>query len=113
MHQPSLTKYAAYVKEKIGAELIEWDNAWATYFIGEGYLFICDFWVDPSHRLKDVGTELLATLSLIAKRHDCTSIRSSVMVNSNDCTGAVSSQIKRGFVITGSNNEKIFLVKEL
>lgn len=113
MQQTNLTKYAKYLKEKIGAEVIEWENAWASYFIGEGYLFICDMWVDPMFRQQKIGSELLGALCSIAKENHCKHIRSSVMVNSADSTLALLAQIRVGFVVTGSNDEKIFLVKEI
>lgn len=113
MHQIKLTNYAAYIKEKAGLELIEWENAWASYTINGDSCFIADIWVAPVFRMKGLGRELADCVVHIAKRHDCTKLRSTIIVHSNGVEDTLKAQIAYGFKVIASDSEKIYLMKEI
>lgn len=113
MQQTSLTKYAMYLKEKAGIDLVEWDHAWASYSISGSICVIENFWVHPDHRRSQVGTNLLKEIINIAKSAGCNELGSTVMTKSNGVEVALVSQINRGFKIVNSCPFKIYLKKEI
>lgn len=113
MQPLSLTKYAAYIQEKAGFSLIEWDNAFITYSISGDNCFIGDLWVDADYRREKIAWKLADHLSEIAKNNGCKRLTSTAITNSNGIEAALMTQFAYGFRIIGSDNEKIYLSKEL
>lgn len=113
MQHLSLTKYAAYIQEKAGLSLLEWDNAWITYSIQGDQCFIADLWVDPCFRRMKLGSEITNAIVKLAKLYECNKLTSTIMVNSNGVEDTMKAQIAYGFKIVGSDTEKIYLSKEI
>lgn len=113
MQHLSLTKYAAYIQEKGGFSLIELDNAFITYRMYGETCFIGDLWIDPEHRRKRVAWALADQVTELAKKNGCKYLTSTAITNSNGIEEALITQFSYGFKIVGSDNEKIYLRKEI
>lgn len=113
MQHPSLTKYAKYIFEKAGIQLIEWEHSFITYSIEGDVCMIHDLWVDIEHRRKGIAWEMADYVTIIAKENGCKKLVSTLMVHSNGCNEALKTQMAYGFKIIGSDSEKLYLAREI
>lgn len=109
----SLTKYAEYIFEKAGIQLIEWDHSFITYSIEGDVCMIHDLWVDSEYRRKGIAWNMADYVTIIAKENGCKKLVSTLMVHSNKSDEALKSQLAYGFKLIGSDSEKLYLAREI
>lgn len=113
MQQTNLSKYARYIKEKAGHELIENDFGFITYEVGKDFVHIHDLWVDPDFRDKGYGSNLVAEVIKKGKMNDCKYLTACVQLNANNLTDTLKAQLHYGFLVVGANENEIKLIKEI
>jgi GNAT superfamily N-acetyltransferase len=109
----SLTKYARYIKEKAGHELIENDFGFITYEVGKDCVHIHDLWVDPDFRVKGNGSYLVGMVIEQGKINGCKYLTASLQLNANNVTETLKAQLHYGFLVVGGNENEIKLAKEI
>lgn len=113
MQQTKLSKYARYIKEKAGHELIENDFGFITYEVGKDCVHIHDLWVDPDFRDKGYGSNLVGEVVKQGKMNGCSYLSACVQLNTNNLTDTLKAQLHYGFLVVGGNEKEIKLAKEI
>ncbi len=113
MQQTNLSKYARYIREKAGHELIENDFGFITYEVGESFVHIHDLWVDPDFRVKGYGSDLVGMVIEQGKINGCKYLTASLQLNANNITETLKAQLHYGFLVVGGNENEIKLAKEI
>ena len=113
MQQTSLTKYARYIWEKAGHQLIEGEHGFITFEVGENFIHIHDLWVDPDYRHKGHGSDLVQKVIDSRKNDSIKFLTSCVQLKANDVTQTLKAQLHYGFYVVGGNENEIKLAKEL
>jgi len=108
-----LTKYAKYIKEKAGHELIENDFGFITYELNSSFVHIHDLWVDPDYRTKGHGADLVGMVIEQGKMNGCKYLTACLQLNSNNITETLKAQLHYGFLVVGGNENEIKLAKEI
>jgi len=108
-----LTKYARYIKEKAGHELIENDFGFITYEVSDNCVHIHDLWIDSDYRDKGHGSNLVGMVIEQGKINGCKYLSSCVQINTNNVTETLKAQLHYGFLIVGANENEIKLAKEI
>lgn len=105
--------YANYIYEREGKYCEESEIGFATYTFGEDYVYIEDLYVKPEYRKSHEASRLADNIALIAKQYGKNNMIGSVCTDTNKATESVKVLLAYGFYILNSNENMIYLKKEI
>jgi len=109
------SKYAEYIKERLGKEIYEDARGFATYYFVPhmNACYLEDIYVEPVNRRKGVASLYADVVTEIAKEHGCTKLIGSVVPKTSGATGSLKALLSYGFMLDSCDNNVIYLVKEI
>lgn len=113
MQRTSLTKYAQYIWEKAGHQLIEDEFGFITFEVAKDCIHIHDLWVHPNFRHEGHGSKLVKKVIESNKSEEIKYLTSCVQLKANDVTETLKAQLHYGFMVVGANENEIKLAKEI
>ncbi len=108
---PSL--YAQFIKEVHGLECIEYSWGYATYELGQGYVYLIDVYIVPEERAAGKGPQLMEEVAAIGKQAGATRIFTSVAINSRDPKKNYEIIQRHGFQASHEDADNLYLVKDI
>lgn len=63
--------YGRYIKEREGKDILEYDDAFGSYEIGDDYIYLVDVYVIPENRRKKRFGEIESEVANIGKENGC------------------------------------------
>jgi len=112
-----MSLFSEYVKERLGDEIIEHEDAFATFrFIEDGNIssvYIVDIYVRPHFRNAKVASSLADEITKIAKERGCKRMIGTVASNAKNATQSIMVLIGYGMDFYKSTNEGLIFKKEL
>jgi GNAT superfamily N-acetyltransferase len=112
MQEPK-TLYGKYVLEREGKHILEMDDGYATFTLGEEICYIVDIFVDKSKRYTGLGSQMADEISEIAKDKGCKWLLGSVDPKANGSTESMRSLLIYGFEVSHLEPPLIFFKKSL
>lgn len=110
---PQMNKFAAYLKEREGVELLETDDGFAIFNIKGEECYIRDIYVWPELRQKGIASRLADEISSIAKLAGCKILTGSVCPTLKGSTTSIDVLRGYGFKLHSATNNLIFFSKDL
>lgn len=108
-----MDKYAQYIKEKYGDELIDHEHGFITFEISGEHVFIKDLWIHPDHRLEGVGRSLADKVVGIGRDSGCKFLCTAVVKRANNLKASLEANLCYGLLVTNEDEERIYLMKEI
>lgn len=108
-----MSKFAAYIKEREGVDLIETEWGFAIYVIQKQECYIRDVFVYPEHRRSRECYGIADQIVAIAKEAGCTLLTGSVSPGTNNATASIEVLIGYGMKLHSSLNNLIFFSKDI
>jgi GNAT superfamily N-acetyltransferase len=108
-----MSLYADYVKERGVFNIVELEQGFATYRINGVECYIEDIYVVPEARNKHIATLLADRISEEAKEKGCRYLACAVVPGSNKSTDSLKVVLAYGFKVLKSDQNAIYLIKEL
>lgn len=108
-----MSLYAEYVKEREGKSVIEHEHGFATYYPHNGFMYIEDIYVIPTHRKTDVASQLADQIATQAKEAGYNKLLGSVSTLANNPTVSVKVLLSYGFKVLGAETNMIWFSKEI
>lgn len=105
--------YAHYIKERENAETLEREYGFAIYKLEKDHVYLQDVYVIPSRRGEQLGTALLQEVESIAKVKGLPKMYTSIVPSTQLATNTMKIVLNLGFKIHSSNNDIIFLSREI
>lgn len=109
----NMSKFAAYLKEREGVELIETERGFSIYVITGEECYIRDVFVYPEYRKQGAGSDICDTISAIARESGCKIITTSVSPLANNPTLSMDAILRYGMKLNCVLNGLIFFSKDL
>jgi GNAT superfamily N-acetyltransferase len=108
-----MSMYGEYIKERLGDEIIETEQGFATYrFINEGKsVYIIDLYVHPDYRDHHTAAALADSIVDIARERGCVELIGTVAYGANTCAASLKTLLGYGMVPVSGTNEFILLKK--
>jgi len=113
LQQPSLTKYASYIKEAFDEELIEHEHGFITYCFKDEGIFISNIWVDPEFRNTHIAINLAKKVEEIGKNSGCKNLLSTVCKDIKHFEASMSANLKFGLTVSHEDEDNYYLIKEI
>lgn len=107
-----LSLYADYIKERENFKIIETDYAFVSFKFFDGECYIRDVYVKPEYRKQGVASQLVDAIAALAK-DKCKYLTTSVSPIANGSQDSLNACIAYGFKLLRSDNQLIYLIKEL
>lgn len=109
-----MSMYGAYLKERLGDDIIENEKGFATYrFVGEDTVYVIDVYVHPDFRKQGVASDFSDTIMEIGKKRGCTKMITSVVPSPNGSTNSIRAIIAYGFELDSAANGFILFKKDI
>lgn len=108
-----LSKFAAYLKEREGVDLLETKEGYATYTISEQECWIKDIYVIPEYRNKHVASNIANKIANKAKQLGCKKLYGTVCPSAEGSTVSIKVLLAYGFKVNSSVSNLIAFVKDL
>jgi predicted GNAT family acetyltransferase len=109
-----MSLYAEYLKEKTNDEIIESEDAFATYrFLNEKQVYIVDVYVKPHLRKQGIAFKMAEKIIEIAKAKGCTEGIGTVIPSNKGSTESVKFLLACGMTILSASENMIVLRKEI
>lgn len=109
-----MSLYAEYVRERLGDEIYETEDAFATYrFINEKQVYIIDLYVKPEKRKLGLASAISDSIVDIARKHGRSELIGSVVPSAKTSTGSMKAFLAYGMQIQSSANDFIVLKKDI
>lgn len=107
--------YSKYIKERENVHIIETPEGFVTYkyFPDQSECYVLDIYVIPNKRNLDIASTLLDQISKDAKVLGYKFLTSSVVPSTNNSTGSLRFHLAYGFKLLRSEDDKIWIIKEL
>lgn len=107
------TLYSDYVKERLGADILEDESGFIVYSIKENECFIQDMHIRHVVRNQGYGKALVEQLEEIAKNNKCDVITANVHLWDAGCNNTIAAAIKTGFTLGRAENNVILIIKKI
>ncbi len=112
-----MTMHSEYIRERLGDEVLEYDEGFATYrFLddsGVKAVYIVDIFVRPDFRKTRMASVMADEICEKAKAQGCTRIIGSVSPSAKNATDSLKVLLGYGMTLYCSTNEAIIFKKEL
>lgn len=107
------TLYYNYVKDRLGAEILEDDTGFIVYTINNGECFIHEMSVREIVRAQGYGKTLISDLEKIAKENNCHDITANIHLWDKNSSNTLIAALKTGFQVGKANNDVLLIFKNL
>lgn len=108
-----MDKYAAYIKERKGAELFEDTNGFFTYRIDGKYFYIDEIFVLSNKRKQGIGKKYSGIIENLAKENKCDLLICTICTNANNYIDSFGFIKRMGYKSFKSENTLVYLIKEI
>lgn len=108
-----MAMYAAYIKEREGAETIERSWGFAVVRQMSDYLYLQDIYILPEFRRQGKGAEILSIVEAAAKELGYKKILGSCCPETEGATESMKAQFATGFKLHSCDKDIIYLIKDL
>ena len=110
---PKMGKFASYLKEREGVNLIETDKGFAIYSITGEECYIRDIWVSEEHRKAGVASAIADQVVIKAKEAGCKLLTGSVCPAANGSTASLKVLLGYGMKLHSSAPNLIIFTKDI
>lgn len=107
------TPYYQYVKDRLGADILEDETGFIVYSIAGQECFIQEMAVRKNAAGMGYGKALIAELEEIAKKADCKFISANVQLWDKGAANTLTAAFKTGFELSQANNQIITIIKKI
>jgi GNAT superfamily N-acetyltransferase len=101
------------VKERKGAEVLEWDHGFATYYVNPPNCYIESIYVDPEHRQADYASHMADEVVKRVISKDCSVLLGSVDPGGNGSTTSLKVLLGYGFKLSHIEGPLIIMKKDI
>jgi GNAT superfamily N-acetyltransferase len=109
-----LSLFGDYIRERLGKEIVETDDGFATYYFPEpGCCYIEDIYVRPEARRTGAGSRLADQVTEIALSKGSDRLIGSVDPKAFGSTDSMKALLAYGFELHGTDGKLIYLKKEI
>jgi len=109
-----MSMYSEYIKEKLGDDVIETEQGFATYrFSDPTTVYILNIYIRPDYRKSGAATDIADIIRDIAKKKGCTKMLGSVVPSTKDSTISLKVLLGYGMKLDSSTNDFILFSKEI
>lgn len=112
-----MSLFADYIKERMGASIVERDEGFATYRFIEHQnrpaVYIEDIYVRPEAREKGVASEMADDVVSIALKAGCTRLIGTVNSKAKNPTASIKTLLAYGFEFFSCNEDGLVFKKEI
>ncbi len=108
-----MSKFAAYLKEREGIDLIETEWGFAIYALGKTECYIRDIFVYPEHRRGRGCYDIADEICKIAKEAGCTMLTGSVCPTANGATISLQVLLGYGMRLHSVGTDRVIFIKDL
>jgi len=106
--------YGDYLKERLGDEIIETEQGFATYrFPDPLTCYVVDIYVKPEFRTQSVATGIADLIVEIAKQKGCSRLLGSVVPSTKGSTTSLRVLLGYGFSLDSSTQDFILFRKDI
>lgn len=110
-----MSLYASYLKERLGDDILEVEEGFATYrFVEDGKtVYIVDIYTRPDCRKYGHATDLADTIGDIARKDGCTSMIGTIQPSAKGSTEGLKVLLAYGMRLESAGPDMLILRKEL
>lgn len=108
-----MSLYAQYIYERQGKSCIEDEHGFATYYYVQNACYIEDIYVVQDSRKLGIASKYADMISEEAKSKGYSKLLGSVLIGTNGCTDSLKALLAYGFQLSATNNNLIFLTKDI
>jgi GNAT superfamily N-acetyltransferase len=108
-----ISSYGLYIYEREGKFIVEDSRGYATYVYWPDALYIEDMFVKPEFRKLGTGTELADAIYELARARGVRKVVTTVVAKAGGSTESIKAILAHGFKLDSTNNEFIFLTKNI
>lgn len=109
--------YRDYLRERLGDEMLEREEGFATYRYVSNYgtpaVYIIDLYVRPDFRKTKVASEMADEIVKIAMRSGCKTLFGTVSTSAKNATDSIRVLLGYGMSFHSSNQDGLVFKKEL
>lgn len=109
----SISKFAAYIKEREGFEVIESKQGFIIYLIQGDECYIRDVYIYPDSRKVGFASELADKVSAIAKKKKCKFLSGTVQPSKEGSTTSLMVLLGYGMRLHSASQDLIIFKKDL
>jgi len=102
-----------YIKERTGAEVLEWEHGFAIYYLKKEECYIEEIYVQPEKRKDGYAAQMANKIVERAKEKGCKILTGSVSVGVKGDTDALKVLLAYGFSLYELRGNLIILDKEI
>lgn len=107
------TPYYQYVKDRLGADILEDDTGFIVYTLAGDECFIQDMAVRKGVAGMGYGKTLIADLEELAKKAGCKFISANVHLWDKGAPNTLTAAFKTGFELQNAQNQIITIIKKI
>lgn len=108
-----MSLYGDYIKERLGKEIIEDENGFATYYFVNDSTYIENIYVIPEARKLGIASKYADKIAEITLERGYTRLYGSVVPSASGATESLKVLLSYGFQIESAAQNFIVLVKDL
>ena len=112
-----MSMYASYVRERLGDEILEWDEGFLTYRyirdMGDLTVYIVDMYVRPDFRKTRIASTMADEVVEKAKAKGCKRLLGSVASDAKNPTESIKVLLGYGMDFYKCNEHGMFFKKEI
>lgn len=108
-----LSKFASYLKEREGVDLIETKEGYATYIISEEECLIKDIYVSPEYRKQHIASKIANKIVEKAQEVGCKYLTGTVCPSANNSTISIKILLSYGMRLHSSQPNFIIFIKDI
>lgn len=110
---PSMSLYAAYLKEREDFQIVIREHGFATYRLLGEECYIRDIYTVPAARMANVANDMADEVTEIAKAAGCKYLSGTVSVLANNCTASTLVLAHYGFTLVGVRDNTLLYKKDI
>lgn len=109
-----MSLYADYIKERLGDEIYECEDGFATYrFLNDRQVYLVDIYVTPEKRRLGFAGSIADVVAVKAKEKGCVEMIGTVVPSAKTSTSSLRALLGYGMVLQSSSNDLIVLKKDI
>lgn len=110
-----MSMYAEYVRERLGDEILEWEDGFATYrYLNEWEtVYIVDIYVKPEHRKLGVAAKMADAIIKEAKDKGATELLGTVSPYAKNATDSLKFLLAYGMKLHSASQDALIFKKEI
>lgn len=109
-----MSMYADYIKERMGDEIIEREEGFATYrYVNSYEVYIIDIYVKPDFRKTNIASQMADEIAEIARKEGKVMMIGTVSSTAKNPTESIKVLLGYGMKFRSSNQDGIIFEKEM